>query len=137
MKVRNAFEAFWFLTEHPKFKYRAAKLLSNVEAIKAKPDKGDRIRVVKDQMPWKNGVTYTLYEFAYANESFPRNLDIFYTKVDGERRVNDDKAKNVNVEVWLEFGKIKQEVSDGILHENNYHDARFELWRPDVRYSSG
>jgi hypothetical protein len=130
MKIRNAFEAFWFLTEHPKFKYRSAKLVSDAELKAAVVAKGDRIRTVKDQMPWNKGVTYHLYEFAYCNESFPCNLDIFYTKVDETRRVNDDKAKNINVECWLEFGQIKQEVSDGILHEMNYHDTRLDCGGP-------
>ena len=57
-------------------------------------------------MPWNKEKSYFIREFGLEREAMDCNLDIFYTKVDERRRVNDDKSKNVNVECWLEFETI-------------------------------
>lgn len=102
---------------------RWAQLLSSEEAEKFVPGKGQRVRTVKDTMPWNKG-TYKIQEFSSFTEALEVNLNIFYTLVDDRRRVNDDAAKNVNIQCWLQFGPIRQVVSDGVLHIEHSHDLR-------------
>lgn len=122
MKIDNAYDAFWFLYEHPKLCCREARLISSAEAKKLKLGKGERIRKVRDTMPWAKNKTYLLHEFALRRESLPENLSIWWTKVDERRRVNKDKTKNQFIECWLEFGTIKYEVADGHCGLQHYHD---------------
>ena len=130
VKIANAHDAFWFLHEHPRFECREAILLTEEQAKTLKLDKGERIRKIKDDMPWNKEKSYFIREFGLEREAMDCNLDIFYTKVDERRRVNDDKSKNVNVECWLGFGTIEQSVSDGVLHMTHYHDPDLDCGAP-------
>jgi hypothetical protein len=129
MTIRNAHDAFWFLHEHPKLKYREAVLLTPAQAKTVKLNKGERIRIVKDEMQW-NKKRYPVREFALRGESFPLNLDIFYTKVDKTRKVNDDKSQNKFIECWLEFGPVEYVVEDGTLHRRHFHDINLDCGGP-------
>lgn len=132
VKIANAHDAFWFLHEHPKFKCREAVMLelTQPQAKTLNLAKGERLRKIKDDMPWNKGKSYFIREFGLEREAMDSNLDIFYTKVDERGRVNDDKSKNVNIECWLEFGTIEQSVSDGVLHVKNYHDPVLDCGAP-------
>jgi len=130
MKIATAYDAFWFLSEHPKMRCREAALVSTKEAKTVKPGRGERIRTVKDEMPWVKGKTYLLREFTLTREAIKCNLDIFYTLVDERKRVNRNPAKNVFPECWLEFGPIRQAVSDGRLHLMHYHDIDLDCGAP-------
>jgi hypothetical protein len=101
---------------------RDAHLLSEEEAKVPKLSKFGRRRVVKDSMPWNAGKTYTIWEYGCYRHAIDCNLDIFYAKVDWHGKVNDNPLVNVNTECWLEFGPIKQEVTDGELRLQNYND---------------
>jgi hypothetical protein len=129
-KINTAYEAFWFLTEHPKFKCREARMLTPREARAIKLSKGQRLRRVKDSLPWVKK-TYMLLEYGSGleREAMTGNLNIHYAKTDG-RRINDDHIKNIHTECWLEFGEMKQTVSDGCLHVAHFHDPRLDCGAP-------
>jgi hypothetical protein len=128
VKITTAYEAFWFLHEHPKMRCRHAVMLSPEEAATRKRRKGQRIRKVKDEMPWEKGKTYLLLEMPGLDSlAIECNLDIFYAKVDQTGLVDDDKKKNVFTECWLEFGPVRQVVSaGGKLHLEHSHDPRLD-----------
>jgi len=130
MKISTAYDAFWFLTEHPKMRCRAAVLISPEDAKTVTRSKGERLRTVKDEMPWAKDKSYLLREFGLYREAISCNLDIFWARVDRRRKVNDDPTKNKFAECWLEFGPIKQAVSDGALHILHYHDIRLDCGAP-------
>ena len=130
MKTSTAYDAFWFLQNHPKFKCREARLLTPKQAKVLKLSKGERLGKLKDSMPWKKGCEYLVHYFRFERDAFPENLDIFYAKVDGSQRVNEDRSKNVFVECWLEFGPIKQVVEDGRLVLRHFHDVDLDCGAP-------
>ena len=126
--IATAYEAFWFLTNHPKFRCRDAALVNPKKPVKV--EKGERIRTLRDQMPWRKGDKYQILEFAHEREAMSSNLDIFYAKVDKHGVVNTDAGKNTFNECWLEFGPIKQTVSDGQLKLEHYHDTNLDCGAP-------
>ena len=99
MKIATAYDAYWFLYEHPKMQCREALILTAEHS--AVLDKGERIRTVKDEMPWLPDATYQIREFKFTRRALDMNLDVFCTKVDEKRRVNDDPKKNKFVACWL------------------------------------
>lgn len=127
--IRTAYDAFWFLMEHPKLKCRAAVLVAETEKKSIVLSKGERLRKVKDEMPWCKE-TYWLLELDMSRSALSTNLDIYYTKVNTHGVVDDIAANNVNVECWLEFGTLKQTVSDGHLHVTHYHDVDLDCGAP-------
>lgn len=129
MKISTAYDAFWFLSEHPKFRCREAEILSDEQAKTVKLSKGERLRRVKDEMPC-NENKYNLREFILDFPAICCNLDIHYAKVDKHRKVNDNNKLNKCTECWLEFGQVKQAVSDGKLHRQCFHDLKLDCGAP-------
>lgn len=80
-------------------------------------------------MPWRKKI-YLIREFALRRDALDTNLDIFYSKVNEHGRVDDDATKNTNVECWLEFGPLKQQVSDGNLDMAHFHDIDLDCGAP-------
>jgi hypothetical protein len=131
MVIKDAWSAHWFLTEHPKFRYRNARLLADNEAPKLY--RGDRIREAKDEFPWGRSKPYRILEYSkiLTTPAYPDNLDIHYTKVNPKtHKIDDDKSKNAQVECWLEFGKVAYVVSDGTLHLQHWHDVKLDCGAP-------
>jgi hypothetical protein len=71
------------------------------------------------------------------SHAMDKNLDIYYTKVDETRTINDDHTKNVNIECWLEFGKLEWheafDVYEGGTNKPyilNYHDYELDCGAP-------
>jgi len=126
--IKTAYDAFWFLSEHPKFQYREARLLHANE--KPKLSKRERIIIYKDETPWLAKEKYRVLEYPLKGESFPQNLDIHYTKVDKNDVVNSDWSKNINVACWLEFGPMKYVVCEGELILRHSHDPRLDCGGP-------
>ena len=125
MRIANAYDAFWFLREHPKFRFREAVL---EEEVSRPLEKGERIRTVRDE--WNKEARYRIREFRFTRSAMDDNLDIFYAKVDESGVVNDDQSLNVNVECWLEFGQVKYGVIDGKLVPIHYHDPDLDCGAP-------
>jgi len=135
-KIATAYDAYWFLYEHPKMRCREAVLLSNEDAknVSLSRDerlRGQRLRKVKDEMPWNDG-KYVLREFRLYRQAIDCNLDIHYALVDDRGMVNEDHSRNKVPRCWLEFGPVKQAVSDGVLHVQHSHDIRLGLRRLDL-----
>jgi hypothetical protein len=130
MKISTAYDAFWFLREHPKMQCREAVLISPEDAKTVQLSKGERIRVVKDGMPWAKDKSYLLREFSLRRAAVNCNLDIFWAMVDKRGGINKDPTKNVFPECWLEFGEIKQTVLDGRLQVMHCHDIGLDCGAP-------
>jgi hypothetical protein len=145
--IRNAYEAYWFLHEHPKFQRKERGPLEPDEVEEAKkpakkPKDGDVIgkimgrrkgfRIVKD----KGGNFWR--EWSITVPALVENLNIHYTAVDEHRRVSDDASKNQFSEVWLEFGQVLWgHHADGATwrgteraYKMHYHDVDLDCGAP-------
>ena len=128
-KIKNAYDAWWFLYYHPKFMIP--------ERIKA-----DGPMKQKDKKYYREyrdkGGNYWLICKRLKQHALESNLDTFYAKVDSSRRVNDDPKKNKTVECWLEFGPIKYqycqpefEIKEGAReYPQHYHDINLDCGGP-------
>ena len=98
-KITDAYEAYHFIRNHPKFKLPERMEVTKGEAKKLEA-KGHLISRDKD------GTCYRYFRHCH-REAIDFNLEIFYTKTNkpgGHGRVDDDKKKNKYIECWLEFG---------------------------------
>jgi hypothetical protein len=136
-KIKNTYEAWWFIYNHPKFilperievrdEEHSATFNNAVSSI----DKKIRIHYIikKDK-----GGNIWAYCRNLKRHALEENLSIFYTKTDG-RKVNDDKTKNKHIECWLEFGPLRYDYSADWEwkedHARNYlqhvHDIRLDI----------
>lgn len=98
-KIANAYDAFWFIHDHPKFMLR--------ERTPVEPEEADKLEaegflITRDT----GGKCYREWRHLHRH-AIDENLEIFYTKTNkpgGHGRVDDDRSKNKHVECWLEFG---------------------------------
>lgn len=132
-KISNAYDAYWFLKEHPKLQ---RMLRSEISAEDADKLERKHFLVSRDT----GGKCYRYFRHGTV-AAIEENLDIFYTKTNkpgGHGRVDDDKRKNKYVECWLEFGPVKygyaysggekpQGDYDNVTIEHHYHD-----WKCDT-----
>jgi hypothetical protein len=135
-KISNAYDAWWFIFEHPKLMLEERNEIAPEEAAKLEA-KG--FWVTRDV----GGKCYRMYRHLMRH-ALDENLDIFYTKVNapgGHARVDDDPKKNKYVEVWLEFGQLAYgylysgsaepagdwDTETALLH---YHDTDFDCGGP-------
>lgn len=103
--IRNAHDSWWFLYNHPKFSVPTRTEIppEYVEGLKEIEGlKGAGVELFTEA----SGKSYRMWPQVPIH-ALHCNLDIFYTKVNARRRVDKDKAKNTNVECWLEFGPIQ------------------------------
>jgi len=142
MKIRTAYEAFWFIHEHPKLncfetvladkktlriETKAARSLGKELNVKLTAVRR-RFKTLKDEC---DGKKYRVMEYlALDRNAIDCNLDIFWAKVDGRRRVNKDKAKNTFTECWLELGPIYFVVTNGSVHLQHSHDVNLDCGAP-------
>lgn len=98
-KIENAYDAYWFLFEHPKF-----QVSERVEITTEEADLGEAEgrSISRD----RGGKCFEYLEFA-RRHALETNLVIQYAKVDATRTVNGIKSKNTNIECWLEFGPLE------------------------------
>jgi hypothetical protein len=106
-RIRTAYEAWWFLHEHPKFHVREQQPVTAGEA--ESKIKNTYIRRDKNSNLWR--VWKPL-----GRNAINHNMDIHYAAVDAKGRVNDDESKNIFRACWLEFGQMKW----------GYHSVEFE-----------
>ena len=123
----TAYEAYWFLYDHPKFKCKEAIL--HLTPTRPLP-KRHKLLVMRDSMPWNKDKTYVVEVFPLYRHAIQINLDIHYALVDKRGRVNDDATQNTFTECWLEFGPVKYEIHDGQLAPMHYHDIKLDCGAP-------
>jgi hypothetical protein len=120
-KIKNAYDAWWFLYHHPKFQIperievrdeeHAKALLANATFDKVfdLTRRGSAYRIVKD----KGGNLWAVCKGLHRH-AVQENLSIHYTKTNkpgGNGTVDDDKTKNKHIECWLEFGSLIYDYS--------------------------
>ncbi len=128
-KITNAFEAWWFIHDHPKFQ---RTLRSEVTPTEADELEKQGFLISRD----RGGKCYR-YHRHVLTPAISENLSIFYTKTDG-KRVNDDGSKNIFTECWLEFGAVEYGYMAGDINadwdiwtgELNYHDWKLDCGGP-------
>jgi len=105
-KIGSAYDAWWFLYNHPGLCLRARNEVSRKEAddLEKKGFVVTRDRVGsahggggKCWREWRHLLRHAIEE----------NLSIFYAKVDASGKVNDDASLNTVPECWLEFGSME------------------------------
>ena len=99
-KITNAYDAYWFIHDHPKFMLAERNEVTPEEATKME---ADGFWITRDV----GGKCYRVYRHIHRH-AIDLNLDIHYTKTNkpgGHGRVDDDNSKNKHVECWLEFGQ--------------------------------
>lgn len=125
-KTFTAYEAYWFLYEHPKMQARECQIVSSAEAKRLKKD-GETIISVADDMPWCKK-KYSMREFKAIRHALECNLSIYFAKVGTNGRVSS--AKGAKAECWLEFGPIEWAVAEGYAYLKHYHDVNLDCGAP-------
>ncbi len=120
-KIKTAYDAYHFLLEHPGFSVN-----ERIQVDPAKADKmvDDGYAITKD----RDGTCWREYRHVQLR-ALEMNLSIHYAKVDKQKRVNDDPAKNTLVECWLEFGPIAYQYhwdGDVATHLCHTHDPALD-----------
>jgi hypothetical protein len=127
-KIGNAYDAYWFIHDHPKFMLAERNEVTPEEASEMEA-KG--YWITRD----KGGKCYRMYRHLHRH-AIDLNLDIHYTKTNkpgGHGQVDDDDSKNKHVECWLEFGEEQYEYATPWYEETsrvNYHDWRLDTGAP-------
>lgn len=131
MEIENAYEAFWFLHDHPQFWRLTRNEISSVEAHSWSKIKHPDWTLIQDE-----GGNYW-QEVQLKVHAINENLDIFYTMVDDAKKVNDDPSKNIYPECWLEFGQVSwgydadfQIKDKERCHLMHYHDYELDAGGP-------
>lgn len=125
-KIANAYDAYWFIHDHPKFQRMIRSEVTPKEARKMEKQ-GFLITRDRGGKCWR-------YRRHLVVPALEENLSIFYTKTNG-KRVDKDPKKN-NVECWLEFGSVEygylsnypdpKSNWDMETVEQNYHDWKLD-----------
>ena len=120
-KLKNAYDAWWFLYYHPKLMLRARnpEMKDNAQILKRK---GFVITKDKSGQYWRE-------HRHFMHHAIEENLSIHYAKVGPDGRVNDDPSLNVNPECWLEFGPMEWDYPSQWHKETsrmNFHDIELD-----------
>jgi len=99
--IRNAYDAYWFIHNHPAFQinYRSEDTITDIDKLKKLS-----IENKLDTFTLKNGQKLYYEIFDFKKHALNSNLDICYSKVDKTHKINKDLSLNNTIEVWLEFG---------------------------------
>jgi hypothetical protein len=128
-KIGNAYEAWWFLYEHPKLKLPERHEVTPKEADKLE---AEGFWITRDV----GGKCYRMYRHLHRH-ALEENLSIHYAKTNkpgGHGTVVEDDSKNKHVECWLEFGPLEYGYSysggkkpmadwDTVTVRHHYHDV--------------
>src|SRR5271157_4188554 len=133
-KITNAYEAWWFLYEHPKLKLPERNEVSPEEAAKLE---AEGFWITRDV----GGKCYRMYRHLHRH-ALEENLSIHYAKTNkpgGHGRVVDDKSKNKHVECWLEFGPMEYGYmySGGAEPNGDYDDETMRQHYHDTDLDTG
>lgn len=97
-RIKNAYDAYWFLHEHPKLQIRERSPETKRGANRK--IKGTRIITDACGFLWRE---WKLLE----RRALTENLDIHYAAVDERGRINENTVKNVHRACWLELGPMQ------------------------------
>lgn len=101
-RIKNAWDAYWFLWEHPKFMAPERIPVETEEEALVLEKEG--YWVVRDA----DGKIWRMVRHVQ-RRALDQNLEIFYAKTNkpgGHGRMVKDQSKNKHIECWLEFGPI-------------------------------
>jgi hypothetical protein len=119
--IKNAFDAYWFLHDHPKFRLRERDQVTKRSADRLEK-RGFLVTRDKDGKCWREW----RHLFRYALDE---NLDIHYAKTNSRGVVVKDASKNTVVRCWLEFGQLLYEYPSEwhtSTQRLNYHDINLD-----------
>jgi hypothetical protein len=131
-EIKNAYEAYWFLQDHPKLNVMERTPITSEEA-----DAMETQGYIISRDPSGQCYRYWRHMLRHAQD---HNLDIFYTMVDPKtRRIEDDKSRNTAVECWLEFGALSYgfAYSGGDTPMGDYDDTTTLHHEHDYRLDGG
>jgi hypothetical protein len=131
-KISNAYDAYWFIHNHPKFQ--------RMMRSEVTPKEADQLEKQGFLVSRDTGGKCYRYNRHACIEAIQENLSIFYTKTNkpgGHGRVDDDKAKNKHVECWLEFGSVEYDYLYGTDGKNDWDTETGEMNYHDYRLDSG
>lgn len=127
-KITDAYDAYWFIYNHPKFQ---RQIRSEITPAEANEQGKLGFKISRD----RGGKCWRYHRHAVVS-AIEENLSIFYTKTDG-KRVNDDRSKNVFTECWLEFGTVEYGYLYGTDGKNDWDTETGEMNYHDYRLDSG
>lgn len=130
-KIGNAYDAYWFIHNHPKLQRMVRTEATPKEARKM--EKAGFV-ILRD----RGGKCWHLRRHLMI-PAIEENLSVFYTKTNrpgGHGHVDKDKSKNKFVECWLEFGPVEYGYMsnrpdpktnwDMESFEQNFHDYKLD-----------
>ena len=99
-KIRNAFDAYYFLRNHPKLNVQVRMEVPSNEASSLEKE---GFKITRDV----GGKCYRIYRHLF--EHALDKMDVHYVKTNkpgGKGKVDKDPSKNLYVECWLELGSL-------------------------------
>jgi len=93
-KIKNAYDAFWFLHDHPRLN------CSSILPYREDYARG-LFRIIKI-----GDIRFLEMKKDHPDIALDTNLDIYWTKVDSTGHRTDNPDENKFIEVWLEFGGL-------------------------------
>ncbi len=118
-KITNAYEAWWFIYEHPAMRLPERNEVTPEEAAKLE---AEGFWITRDV----GGKCYRMWRHLHRH-ALDENLSIHYAKTNkpgGHGRVDDDDRKNKHIECWLEFGPLAYGyMYSGGSEPNGEHDT--------------
>lgn len=149
-RILSAYDAWYFLRDHPKLNRHERTPLTPEEVEEARkpaqrPKPGDGLaeiigrtrfkgyRVVRDK-----GGNYWRDWHGVTVPAVDENLDIHYAQVNARGRVDKDSSKNVRTECWLELGPVEwgyhqpeNEIKEGArCYKMHFHDVDLDCGAP-------
>ena len=120
-KIATAYDAWWFLYNHPKLmlRERNEEPKFNADALEKRGFIITRDKGGKCWREWRHLHRHAIEE----------NFSIFYTKVDSSGKVNDDPVLNIQQACWLEMGPMEWGYCADWMEETsliNYHDIELD-----------
>ena len=136
-RIVTAYDAWWFIYNHPKFMLRERYEITEKEAKDLRAggfivtqDRGHKSEYVQGMgnVGGASGKCWREWRHMHRH-AIETNLSIFYAKVDAKGRTNDNPALNLHPECWLEFGSEEWGYYSDWENETSrmsYHDIALD-----------
>lgn len=128
-RIRNAYDAWWFLHDHPLFtdRERSGRLSPEQAGLER------RLGHDVTEFVCQDGSIYYQVLHNLTVHAINENLSVDYQKVDDTGYVNKDRSKNTNIECWLEFGPYHWTKN----FQEMWHDEPVRMPAHDYRLDCG